>query len=395
MLDSGNTAPLAWVPVLALVPSVHRGDRRRRAVAAALLAAPLALAGSALPAALGFGAPSASADQISVTRAQIASLEATVVASAQRIHQLTVAYNRATFEAGALAHEVGSAIAEVQSLGTQTAAISLQLRQQAISSYTGAYSGVPSVLPSDHGPDIAVRAEYVSVASGDLKDSVDRYRTSRRELSAAQAQLAAQQTAASAALAEVGQSRQAALAEASTDQARLDGLQAQLTSLVAAQAQQQAQSKAAALAAQAKSPVQGLPVNGGLVAVVRATVASTPPPVPAAPPTTLPRAVVPSTTLPVVTAAPAPAPAAQSTDGGAGGVWLQLRECESSDNYQANTGNGYYGAYQFSQQTWTDLGFPGRPDLGPPAMQDAAAQKLQAESGWGQWPACSAALGLS
>jgi resuscitation-promoting factor RpfB len=388
VLDSGNTTPLAWRPVLALVPSVHRGDRRRGAVAAALLAAPLAVAGSALPAAWGFGAPVASADQISATRTQIASLEATVVAGAQRIHQLTVAYNQAAFEAGALAHEVGSARADVESLETQTLSISSQLRQQAISSYTGAYTGVPSVLPSGRGPDIAVRAEYVSVASGDLKDSVDRYRTSRRELSAAQAQLAAEQSAASAAVAEVGQARQAALAEASTDQARLDVLQAQLTSLVAAQAQQ-AQPKAAAVAAQARPPVQGLPINGGLVAVVQATVSS--PPVPAAPPAKVP----PSTTLPVVTAAPAPAPAAQSADGGAGGVWLQLRECESSDNYQANTGNGYFGAYQFSQQTWTDLGFPGRPDQAPPAMQDAAAQQLQAESGWGQWPACSAALGLS
>jgi hypothetical protein len=71
-----------------------------------------------------------------------------------------------------------------------------------------------------------------------------------------------------------------------------------------------------------------------------------------------------------------------------------LRECESSDNYQANTGNGFYGAYQFSQQTWTDLGYSGRPDLAPPSMQDQAAMKLQAESGWGQWPACAAALGL-
>jgi hypothetical protein len=88
---------------------------------------------------------------------------------------------------------------------------------------------------------------------------------------------------------------------------------------------------------------------------------------------------------PTPTASPAPS----------GGVWLALRECESSDDYQANTGNGFYGAYQFSQATWTGLGYPGRPDLEPPAMQDQAAQRLQAESGWGQWPACAAALGLT
>jgi hypothetical protein len=74
--------------------------------------------------------------------------------------------------------------------------------------------------------------------------------------------------------------------------------------------------------------------------------------------------------------------------------WLALRTCESSDNYQENTGNGYFGAYQFSQATWTWLGYPGRPDQEPPAMQDQAAAKLQGESGWGAWPTCSAELGL-
>jgi hypothetical protein len=78
-----------------------------------------------------------------------------------------------------------------------------------------------------------------------------------------------------------------------------------------------------------------------------------------------------------------------------GGVWAALRQCESGGNYQENTGNGFYGAYQFSASTWTNLGYPGRPDQAPPAMQDAAAQKLQARSGWGQWPACSRKLGLT
>ncbi len=54
----------------------------------------------------------------------------------------------------------------------------------------------------------------------------------------------------------------------------------------------------------------------------------------------------------------------------------------------------YFGAYQFSQATWSALGYPGRPDQASPATQDAAAMQLQAQSGWGQWPACSRALGL-
>jgi hypothetical protein len=41
------------------------------------------------------------------------------------------------------------------------------------------------------------------------------------------------------------------------------------------------------------------------------------------------------------------------------------------------------------------MGYPGRPDVEPPEMQDQAAMRLQAERGWGQWPACAAALGLT
>jgi hypothetical protein len=77
-----------------------------------------------------------------------------------------------------------------------------------------------------------------------------------------------------------------------------------------------------------------------------------------------------------------------------GDPYAALRQCESGGNYAIDTGNGFYGAYQFLPSTWRALGFPGLPSEAPPAMQDAAARKLQAISGWGQWPACSARLGL-
>jgi multidrug efflux pump subunit AcrA (membrane-fusion protein) len=78
-----------------------------------------------------------------------------------------------------------------------------------------------------------------------------------------------------------------------------------------------------------------------------------------------------------------------------GGVWLELRECESGGNYAEDSGNGYYGAYQFALSTWYGLGFSGLPSDASPATQDEAAQELQARSGWGQWPACAAELGLT
>ena len=75
-------------------------------------------------------------------------------------------------------------------------------------------------------------------------------------------------------------------------------------------------------------------------------------------------------------------------------AWERLRRCESGGRYDINTGNGFFGAYQFVPSTWRGLGFPGMPHQAPPQMQDEAAQKLQARSGWGQWPACTRKLGL-
>lgn len=94
-------------------------------------------------------------------------------------------------------------------------------------------------------------------------------------------------------------------------------------------------------------------------------------------------------------AAKAQAPQPSSTQTApAGGAWAELRACESGGNYAEDTGNGYYGAYQFALSTWEGLGFSGLPSDAAPAVQDQAAQELQARYGWDQWPACAAELGL-
>jgi resuscitation-promoting factor RpfA len=82
------------------------------------------------------------------------------------------------------------------------------------------------------------------------------------------------------------------------------------------------------------------------------------------------------------------ASAATATD------FARLRQCESSGNYAINTGNGYYGAYQFSVGTWQSLGYAGLPSKASPATQDAAARRLQAARGWAPWPGCARKLGL-
>lgn len=104
----------------------------------------------------------------------------------------------------------------------------------------------------------------------------------------------------------------------------------------------------------------------------------------------------PNTSSPARTPAPVTTAASTATVPAApmGGAWYELRVCESGDNYAEDSGNGYYGAYQFLPSTWYGLGFTGLPSQAPPAVQDEAARELQARSGWGQWPQCAAKLGL-
>jgi hypothetical protein len=372
-----------------LLVQLHpRGRRRRNGLASAAVGVVVALTGASTLVPI-VPAQTALADQIAATRQQVAAAEAQVVAGAHRVHQLTLAYAQVSLQESTLQGLVSTGQAEVARLQATVQQASGRLRQEALDSYTGAYTGVPSLVaapPNSPLDDPAVRAGYVSVATGDLRDSLDSYRTSQHELAEAQSLLATRERQSAAAAAALQNDRAAAMAEATSDQTRLNSLQAQLTNLEAAQAAQQA--AAAARAAAAQAAAQSAAAQAAALAKARSAPAVTAPP--AGPPAS-------NGLLAVVqnAVAPAPAPTTTSGDGGAGGVWLQLRQCESGDNYQADTGNGYYGAYQFSQDTWTNLGLPGRPDLESPSMQDQAAMELQQKYGWGQWPACSAALGLS
>jgi hypothetical protein len=113
------------------------------------------------------------------------------------------------------------------------------------------------------------------------------------------------------------------------------------------------------------------------------------------PPTTTTTAPPTTTT----TAPPAPAPEASDSGGGFGdpnsyATWDALAQCESGGNWSINTGNGYYGGLQFSLQTWQAVGGSGYPHEHSRETQIHFGQILQAQSGWGQWPHCSAQLGL-
>lgn len=77
---------------------------------------------------------------------------------------------------------------------------------------------------------------------------------------------------------------------------------------------------------------------------------------------------------------------------------LKLRQCESGGNYAENTGNGYYGAYQFSLGTWQRLGLSGLPSSAPPSVQDQAIITNTNRSSGGiasQNPGCYYRTGIS
>ncbi len=75
-------------------------------------------------------------------------------------------------------------------------------------------------------------------------------------------------------------------------------------------------------------------------------------------------------------------------------AWASLRQCESSGDYSIDTGNGYYGAYQFDLPTWQSVGGVGSPAAASPAEQDYRALYLYRMRGWSPWT-CATLAGLT
>jgi hypothetical protein len=65
-----------------------------------------------------------------------------------------------------------------------------------------------------------------------------------------------------------------------------------------------------------------------------------------------------------------------------------IAACESGGNPSTNTGNGFYGKYQFTQSTWASVGGAGNPAAASEAEQDRRAAMLYAQQGSSPWPVC-------
>lgn len=72
--------------------------------------------------------------------------------------------------------------------------------------------------------------------------------------------------------------------------------------------------------------------------------------------------------------------------------WDRLAMCESSGNWNTNTGNGFYGGVQFSPTTWIEFGggkYAPRADLATREQQIEIAESVLAQQGPNAWPMCS------
>jgi LysM repeat protein len=93
-------------------------------------------------------------------------------------------------------------------------------------------------------------------------------------------------------------------------------------------------------------------------------------------------------------AAPAAQQAADPAPASSGGAnWAAIAACESGGNWSINTGNGFYGGLQFTEQTWLAYGggqYAASANLATPAEQMAVADRVLAAQGIGAWPVCGA-----
>lgn len=65
-----------------------------------------------------------------------------------------------------------------------------------------------------------------------------------------------------------------------------------------------------------------------------------------------------------------------------------IAQCESGGNPSTNTGNGFYGKYQFTMSTWASVGGSGNPAYASEEEQDRRAAALYAREGSSPWPVC-------
>ncbi|WP_279350561.1 transglycosylase family protein [Streptomyces endophytica] len=78
-------------------------------------------------------------------------------------------------------------------------------------------------------------------------------------------------------------------------------------------------------------------------------------------------------------------------------TWDRVAQCESGGIWSSDTGNGFYGGLQLTQDMWDRHGgaaYASRPDLASRAQQIAVAETILDDLGPDAWPSCAVNAGL-
>jgi peptidoglycan hydrolase CwlO-like protein len=357
-----------------LTARVHR----RRKISAVLLstlfaATPLLVVGAPRP---------AGADQVATLQAQAAAISQRLIEQQLQVdayqQQYSVVSARVAADGQAIA-QIGQQIGQDQQ---QIAAKVALVRAQALRSYVdyGTDSGnSTAALFGGSQAHAQAASEYTAIAVGNISTAVDQLHAAQAQLQDQQASLRQQRDRDRSDQA----SQATVLGQADNSTGQLEALHSQVTgqlaTAVAAQAASQDQAAAAAVVAAQRRAAQASPTTSS-----------------AHPVTTVPVSTVPaSTTAGSATAPVSPPPGAGSNlPDPALNAFLQcVVQAESGGDYGINTGNGYFGAFQFSQSTWNlaaqDAGLSYLvgvvPSSATKAEQDTVAVALYALDGNQPW----------
>lgn len=230
----------------------------------------------------------AAADPIGSTQAQAAQISRQIDQLSLRVSQLSEQYDTARLRVDQVNARLAQARASMGATDGNLTAARLRVRAMAVSSYMsgGEITNIGLLMPKSVN-ELSQRNAYVHSLAGGTNAAIDALRQARAELNDQQAQLIAEQAAATKALASAESARRGAAAADAAERAVLARVQGQLATLVSAfQAQQRAASAArlqADLAARDATRASRSRSSAGLGGSgLGASAASLPPPPPGA-----------------------------------------------------------------------------------------------------------------
>jgi len=350
-----------------LTARVHRRRKISAVLLSTLLAAtPLLVAGVPGP---------AGADQVATLRAQAAAIAQRLIEGQLQVDAYQQQYSVVSARVAADNQAIAQTGQEIGQDQQQISARVAMVRLQAVRSYVDYGTGSGSTTAALFGGSqvhAQAASEYVAIAVGNITTAVDQLHAAQAVLQGHQAALRQQRDRDRSDQA----SQATALGQADSSTAQLEALHGQVTgqlaTAVAAQAAAQDQAAAAAVAAAQRQGSPTTPVARPVSTVPAGATAGTATPAPVVP----------------------PAGSGSNLPDPALNPFLQcVVQAESGGNYSINTGNGYYGAFQFSQSTWNlaaqDAGLSYLvgvvPSSATKAEQDTVAVALYALDGNQPW----------